>query len=426
MMWLCRMFSIGVVAAAVSAAAQGPAPSRPLLVTVDDLPVAMGHLHNDPAERERITKDLLAVLARHHVPAVAFVIWGNVSGPADVALLERWLAAGHELGNHSKSHPDFSDIGAEAYVADVEAGRAGLAGLLERHGRTVRFFRFPYWTEGNTVAKLDAMREYLGHSGQMSVPVTIDDQDWSYEERWVQARRARDSEGMERIAEEYQAALRHEVATQTEMGEKLFGRTIPQILLLHANEVGSAQWDALFTWLESRGYRFAPADEVLADPAIATSHRYDNEPGGSLWYHVAHERQSKEAREQVADLLRAQAVAWNRGDLAAFCAVYDEDAVFLTPSGLARGRQAVLDRYTARYPTRDAMGTLALEPLEAREAWGTEVTLLGDAFPSRVHGVSLVARWTLRAADGSARTGLTLLVFLRRGGRWLIMQDASM
>jgi hypothetical protein len=38
----------------------------------------------------------------------------------------------------------------------------------------------------------------------------------------------------------------------------------------------------------------------------------------------------------------------------------------------------------------------------------------------------VVARWALRAVDGSQRTGLTLLVLQRRGGRWLIVQDASM
>ena len=426
MMSLRAVLSIVIVTVAVSAAAQAPRPPRPILVTVDDLPVAAGRLHADAAERERITKDLLAVLARHHVPAVAFVIWGNVSGPADVALLERWLAAGHELGNHTRSHLDYSRTDSGEYIADVEAGRAGLAAFLEKRGRALRFFRFPYLREGNTEAKLDAMRDYLARSGQKTVPVTIDDQDWSYEERWVTARRAGDPAAMAQVAEEYQAALRVEVLAQTETADDLFGRPVPQILLLHANEVGSAQWDALFAWIESRGYRFAPVDEVLADAAIATPHRYVNEPGGSLWYHVAHERQEAKAREQVTQLLEAQAGAWNRGNLEEFCAVYAEDAAFLTPSGLTRGRQAVLERYQSRYPTRDAMGDLALAPIEFRETWGNEATLLGDAVPSRVHGVSVAARWTLRAADGSERTGLTLLVFLRRDGRWLIVQDASM
>ena len=418
--------SIGLVTAAASVAAGDAPQPRPLLVTVDDLPVAAGRLHTDPAERERITAALLATLAKHRVPAVGFVIWGNVAGTADEALLERWLAAGHELGNHTRSHLDLSRTGADDYVADAEAGRAGLAALLGRHGRSVRFFRFPYLREGNTVAKFDAVRSYLARSGQRPVPVTIDDQDWSYEERWVSARRSGDAAGMARDGEDYQAALRVEVTAQAEVGDELLGRPVPQILLLHANEVGAAQWDALFGWLESRGYAFARADDVLADDAFTSPPRYVNEPGGSLWYRVAHDRQQAEASEQVAGLLQTQAAAWNRGDLDGFCAVYDDDAAFLTPSGLARGRQAVLDRYRSRYPTRAAMGTLALAPLEVREVWGNEATLLGDAIPSRVHGVSVVARWTLTSADGAERAGLTLLVLLRRDGRWVIVQDASM
>ena len=422
-----RVAAAGLVAAVASAVAwASPPTARPLLVTVDDLPVASGHLHTDAAERERITSGLLAALAKHRVPAVGFVIWGNVAGPADVALLDRWLAAGHELGNHTKSHLDLSAVAADAYIADAEEGRSGLAALLESRGRRLRFFRYPFLREGNTQAKLDAMRAYLARSGQTAMEVTIDDQDWSFEERWVNARRAGDAAEAARVAEEYQTALRVEVLTQTEAGDELFGRPVPQILLLHANEVGAAQWDELFTWLELRGYRFTRADEVMADEAISTPPPYVNDPGGSLWYRVAHERRTAKAREQVTQLLAAQAAAWNRGDLAEFCSVYDEDAAFLTPTGLTRGRSAVLERYRTRYPTREAMGTLSLVPVEFREAWGNEATLLGDAMPSRVHGVSVVAQWTLRAADGSERSGLTLLVLLRRSGRWAIVQDASM
>jgi len=420
------LVGLGLVAVVVSTVAGASPPARPLLVTVDDLPVAAGRLHADTAERERITSGLLAALAKHRVPPVGFVIWGSVTGPADVSLLDRWLAAGHELGNHTKSHLDLSAIGADEYIADAEEGRSGLAALLESRGRRLRFFRYPFLREGNTQAKLDAMRSYLARSGQTAMEVTVDDQDWSFEERWVTARRAGDATEAARVAEEYQTALRVEVLAQTEAGDELFGRPVPQILLLHANEVGAAQWDELFTWLELRGYRFARADEVMADEAISSAPPYVNDPGGSLWYRVAHERRTAKAREQVTQLLQAQAAAWNRGDLTEFCSVYDDDAVFLTTSGLTRGRQAVLERYQARYPNREAMGTLSLAPVEFREAWGNEATLLGDAMPSRVHGVSVVARWSLRAADGSERTGLTLLVFLRRDGRWRIVQDASM
>jgi hypothetical protein len=55
--------------------------------------------------------------------------------------------------------------------------------------------------------------------------------------------------------------------------------------------------------------------------------------------------------------------------------------------------------------------------------------MLGDAVPGDVHGARVVARWTLaypEAAEREEATGLTLIVFERRGGEWRIVEDASM
>jgi ketosteroid isomerase-like protein len=234
---------------------------------------------------------------------------------------------------------------------------------------------------------------------------------------------------MAEVGEEYQAALRTEVRDQEARGDRLFGRPVPQILLLHANEVGAAQWDRLFTWLEARGDRFAAADEVLADAAFADPPRYVGPSGFGLWDRLAALRRATDARDAVAALLKTQADAWNRGDLEAFTSVYAEDASFLSPNGLTQGRQQVLERYRRRYPDQKAMGTLTLEILEARPAQGVELTALGDARPSRVHGLSVAARWRLAypgQPDRKTAEGMTLLVLRRQGDSWEIVQDASM
>jgi uncharacterized protein (TIGR02246 family) len=111
-----------------------------------------------------------------------------------------------------------------------------------------------------------------------------------------------------------------------------------------------------------------------------------------------------------AELTR-QAGAWNRGDLDAFCAFYADDAVFISPSGVTKGRQAVLDRYKKRYPTPAAMGTLSLEAIDTR--------LFGQ------EGATAMARWTLTYPDKPPATGLTLVVLRRVGKDWRILQDAS-
>lgn len=418
-----------VASAAGRQPAEAPAPAalRPVLVTVDDLPVAAPGRHRDPEERARITRDLLAVIARHRIQAVGLVTWSNVQAPSDVRFLEQWLDAGHELGNHSDRHPDYTATDTTAYIADVERGRSRLAELLAKHGRTVRFFRFPYLREGDTPEKLGVMRRYLERSGQRNLPVTIDDEDWSFEEGWIAARRRGDRAALDSIAAEYHTQFRLEVRDHEARGDELFDRRTPQILLLHANEIGTAQWDALFAWLERTGHRFATADEVLADSAFAVPHEYVGRYGCSLWHRLRDQRRRDAARAAIAGLLDASAAAWNRGDLDAFCSDYAEDALFVSPSGTTRGRRAVLERYQKKYPDRAAMGTLAFEILEIRLSSGMEGSVLGSARPAGIQSASVVARWSLAHPDKPAASGLTLLVLRPRGGgHWEILQDASM
>jgi len=114
---------------------------------------------------------------------------------------------------------------------------------------------------------------------------------------------------------------------------------------------------------------------------------------------------------EAAAVLDAQIEAWNRGDLDAFCALYAEDAVFASPTGLNRGRQAVLERYRKRYPDRAAMGTLAFDKQDVRATADT---------------VSIVARWRLSYPDKPEASGLTLVVLRRTPDGWRLVQDASM
>jgi peptidoglycan/xylan/chitin deacetylase (PgdA/CDA1 family)/ketosteroid isomerase-like protein len=400
-------------------------PARPLLVTVDDLPIASG-LHADPAERRRITQGLLAALAKHRVPAVGLVTWSHVRDAGDRALLDLWLAAGHELGNHSDRHLSLTAAATEAWLADVEHARVEIDAFLRARGRRLRFFRFPFLREGDTEAKVDAARAWLAGTGQRNLTVTIDDQDWSFEQPWVNAAREGDEVALTTVSEDYLASLRLSVRHHEQSGDTLLGRAAPQVLLLHANAVGAGNWDRLFTWLEQAGHRFATADEVLGDLAFADLPRLPATHGFSLWDRLGTLRRDEEAREGVRRLLAAQAEAWSRGDVEAFCSVYAEDAAFVSASGLTSGRQQIVERYRRRYPDREAMGTLALDVLEMRTARGTEVSLLGDAVPSRIHSVSVVARWTLRRAGQADASGLTLIVLRPRREGWQIVQDASM
>jgi len=123
-----------------------------------------------------------------------------------------------------------------------------------------------------------------------------------------------------------------------------------------------------------------------------------------------------DAAGEVIALLTRQAEDWNRGDLEAFTTVYADDAAFLAPSGVHRGRAEVLARYQRRYPDRAAMGTLSFEVIETRVSADASM-------------VTLAARWKLGYppdADREDASGLTLVVLRRGPDGWKIVQDASM
>ncbi len=411
-------------------AAQAP-PARPLLITVDDLPLAGAASRGDAAARRATTEALLAVLKKHRIPAVAFVIAGNVKTPDDEAILQRWLDDGHEIGSHSHTHPSYTALTSEAYLADVGSSRTALSAWLKPRQRTLRLYRFPFLQEGDTPQKVEAIRAALATGGLRNVPVTLDGTDWSFDRRWADAVASGAAAALDEVRQDYLAAIRVAVTRTEAMADQLLGRRTPQVLLIHANAVGAANWDAMFTWLAGRGHRFATADEVLADETFRDLPIDPGRWGYGHYHRLARLREAAEARTDIAAVLQTQAAAWNRGDFETFCSVYAVDATYASPTGLTRGRDAVQARYRAKYPAAAARGTLSFTIEETQLASGLEITPFDAAVPGGVHGASVLARWTLTYAGKPPATGLTLLTFRPRPGaakgqpRWEILQDAS-
>lgn len=415
--------SLGLVDVSSAGASTAEAVERPLLVTVDDLPIGARTLHPSAEERLALTRGLLAVLERHAVRAVGFVVASDQLDDADREALRLWRAAGHELGNHTASHRSANTTARAEWLADAEAGRARLAELT---GRSPRFFRFPMLREGANDADRGAIASWLAESGQRNLRPTIDTQDWSFERPWVEATRAGDAAAIEEVRTEYLDALRVSIRHHERTGDRLHGRTTPQILLLHANAVGAANWGALFDWLVATGHRFVGPDELLADQAIALEPSEGSPQGLALWDRELAARRRAEARHEIETLLAESAKTWSAGEIEGFCADYAENALFVSPTGLTEGRQAVQDRYLARYPDRAAMGRLRLEPLRIELIDGPEVSMLLDERAGRVHGASVVARWSLDRDGLEPLSGLTLIVMRRGPDGWQIVADASM
>ena len=74
----------------------------------------------DPA----YTPQVLDLLARHHTNATFFAVGINALAHPD--LVGRQVAAGHTIGNHTRSHPDLEQLTPEQVAAEIDGGEADI------------------------------------------------------------------------------------------------------------------------------------------------------------------------------------------------------------------------------------------------------------------------------------------------------------
>jgi peptidoglycan/xylan/chitin deacetylase (PgdA/CDA1 family) len=262
--------------------------ARQMAVTVDDLPTT-SVLGQELAAAERTTRDLLAALRRHRIPAIGFVnerkLYTNGQiDPKRVALLQRWIGADLELGNHTYSHPDLHATPLEQFTRDVLEGEKVTRGLLGKAGRPLRYFRHPFLHTGRSKEVRDAFEAFLAARGYTIAPVTVDNYDYVFAAAYDRARGSGDAATTRRIADEYIRYMQAVVSYYEQQSIAITGREIAQTLLIHANALNAATFDRLAGWLEEHRYRFVSLADALQDAAYTSADTYYG-PGGITWLH---------------------------------------------------------------------------------------------------------------------------------------------
>lgn len=340
--------------------------SWPLAITIDDVPLTGSDC--DPARIESINSRLLAQLAEFDAPATAFVVTdrcGHDDQAAALTQARRWLAAGHELGNHSATHRDYNGQSVANYLADLDRATKALAPLWP--DGAIRWFRPPLLHMGADQARYQALQDWLAANGQRLGVVTIDNQEWVYAAAWESATAADDRLLQAAILSGNRQHLRDSVVAARQWAQALYGRDIAQVLLLHANGLNAAHLDLVLADLQAAGARFVSLTQASADPAYASIDHYRG-PRGPSWLLrwaepgrsdlVAEPREAQwlaGLRGDDAAAAREQAIAaaldaanaqfsrgWVAGDANALAAAYLDDGILHPPAGgVLVGRAAI-------------------------------------------------------------------------------------
>lgn len=234
------------------------------------------------------TDRLLATMIGWRVPAVGFVIEGRAERrdrPEHRAhLLDRWLAAGVEVGNHTYGHRSAHAIPQVAFLAEIVRGERLIGRLSRQYGRPLRYFRHPYLHLGPDTAYRDGVARFLTSRGYRVAPVTIETSDYIFSNAYAAALRRGDARFQQRVVDAYLTYLAHAAEFFEEFSRDLIGYEPPQVVLLHANRLNADQLGRVLELFRARGYRFVTLDEALRDPAYSLPDGYRGLQGAT-WTH---------------------------------------------------------------------------------------------------------------------------------------------
>ena len=266
-----RPFLLALVALLALATTPAQAQKR-IAFSFDDVPRDPGAFMTVEQRTTRLIADLRTAGVRQ---AAFFINPGHLLEPYGAggeARIARYVRAGHVIGNHSFSHPGLSQVGADAFLADLDRAAAWLHG---RRGYRP-WFRYPYLDEGTRggipdMSVRDAVRAGLARRGLINAYITVDSYDWYLDSLASQARAAGQTLDMNALRDLYVRIVVETAEWQDRIARETLHRQPIQVVLMHETDLEALYFPDAVRALRAHGWQVATMDQAYADPIAAVA-----------------------------------------------------------------------------------------------------------------------------------------------------------
>jgi peptidoglycan/xylan/chitin deacetylase (PgdA/CDA1 family) len=251
------------------------AAGQSIALTFDDGPDMADNIGLSAAERNTA---ILSQLADARIKSILFVTRTDADTNRN-DLIRQWGAVGHQIGNHTATHPDFEKTNLADYEREF---RACDVAIRDMPGFTRRF-RFPYLKEGNTVAKRDGFRAFLDSNGYKPGPVSVDASDWYYSKRLSDRLTREPNADRAPYRDAYLRHLYDRVQYYDGLSRAVLGRSVAHVLLLHHNLINALYLKDVVQMFRDKGWTLIDSETAFQDPVYEM--RPDILPAGEsiLW-----------------------------------------------------------------------------------------------------------------------------------------------
>ena len=242
-----RIFAIDPVNGLVTSVAYLAYPSAVVIDRRGFKPNVLALTFDDGPDQDW-TNAMLDVLAAERVKATFFVLGQNAQSHPEI--LQRMVAEGHELGNHTFTHPNLSEVGAYRRTLELNATQRTIQSSV---GVSTRLFRPPYWERSfpDTMEQVRVLQS-AARLNYITAGFSADAMDWSL---WKEV------------------SGQHEKRTPEEMASMLIKNVEElqgNIVLLHDGggdrSASLRVLQIIIPELRERGYRFEKISELLGVP----------------------------------------------------------------------------------------------------------------------------------------------------------------
>jgi len=261
-------------------------------VTVDDVPA-----HGDllpGMTRVQITRSVLDALKENGVKQAYGFANGRdaVRGRDARGALRLWLGSGYPVGNHTFSHSDLDKIGTERYLIDIDRMQGLLTTLTldATPDASDRVFRYPFLHEGLTLEQRNTVRKFLFDNGYTIAEVTVDWNDWAWNDAYTRCVRRHDSNSVARLQQQVIIAAERQLSNSRGVAKRLFKRDVAQIFVIHDSMLNAAVLASLLRDLRGHGVELITLHRALEDPIYKINPGVTQRDGGTFLNRIAASR----------------------------------------------------------------------------------------------------------------------------------------
>jgi peptidoglycan-N-acetylglucosamine deacetylase len=244
------------------------AGAQQIAFTMDDLP---SHSALPPwTTRVSVGQQVLRALHDAGMPPV----YGFVNAVADERepgseqVLDLWRKAGYPLGNHTWSHLNLNAHTAEEFEAEITKNEPVLAAKMA--GEDWHWLRYPFLAEGDTPEKKAAVRAWLAAHHYRIAAVTMSFGDYLWNEPYARCRTKGDDEAVAALEKSYLEAARAEAEWEQAASQKVLGRKLPFVLLMHIGAFDARMLPRLLEQYKSQGFTFVTLEQAERDAFYAS------------------------------------------------------------------------------------------------------------------------------------------------------------